>query len=120
MLKTLLHSLKNIESIMAEVDAEIEERLKEYQVELDLVQTIPGVGAKTAGIILSEIGNDMSAYPSQHHLASWAGMSPGNNESAGKKKLKNNARQQNAQARLSRSWVGSDANEEGQLPETQV
>ena len=52
---------------------------------LERIMTIPGVGLKTAEIILAEIGTDMSRFPTAHHLASWAGICPGNNESAGKK-----------------------------------
>lgn len=51
-----------------------------------LLATIPGVGEQVAQTILSEIGVEMSRFPSDGHLASWAGMGPGNNESAGKRK----------------------------------
>jgi len=51
-----------------------------------LLQTIPGVGERVAQTIVSEIGVDMQRFPSDGHLASWAGMCPGNNESAGKRK----------------------------------
>ena len=54
--------------------------------ELELLQTIDGVGKATALTIVSEIGVDMERFPDQHHLASWSGVSPGSNESAGKKK----------------------------------
>lgn len=51
-----------------------------------LLQTIPGVGERVAEVIVSEIGVDMSRFASEAHLSSWAGMSPGNNESAGKRR----------------------------------
>jgi transposase len=51
-----------------------------------LLQTIPGVGERVAEVIVSEIGVDMTRFPSDKHLSSWAGMCPGNNESAGKRK----------------------------------
>jgi transposase len=51
-----------------------------------LLQTIPGVGEHVAEVIVSEIGTDMTRFPSDKHLSSWAGMCPGNNESAGKRK----------------------------------
>ena len=51
-----------------------------------LLQTIPGVGLRVAEVIVSEIGVDMTRFPSDAHLASWAGLCPGNNESAGKRR----------------------------------
>ncbi|WP_240419429.1 IS110 family transposase [Paenibacillus periandrae] len=51
------------------------------------LDTIPGVALKTAQMIVAEIGVDMSIFPTEAHLSSWAGLSPGNNESAGKKKV---------------------------------
>jgi transposase len=51
---------------------------------LALLCTIPGVDRRTAEVLLAEIGTDMSRFPSAGHLASWAGLCPGNNESAGK------------------------------------
>jgi transposase len=53
---------------------------------VELLQTIPGVGDRVAEVIISEIGVEMGHFPSDRHLASWAGMSPGNNESAGKQR----------------------------------
>ncbi len=52
----------------------------------DLVRTIPGIGPLTADVIVAETGADMSQFPTGKHLASWAGTTPGNNESAGKVK----------------------------------
>lgn len=52
---------------------------------LERLMTIPGVGQKSAEVIVSEIGTDMSQFPSARHLASWADICPGNNESAGKR-----------------------------------
>jgi transposase len=53
---------------------------------VELLQTIPGVGERVAEVIISEIGVEMGRFPSDQHLASWAGMCPGNNESAGKRR----------------------------------
>jgi len=53
---------------------------------IGVLQTIPGVGPRAAEVIVSEIGTDMSRFPSAAHLASWAGMCPGNNESGGKRR----------------------------------
>ena len=64
----------------------MEGRLHPFEEDLVLLDTIPGVGMRTAQDIVAEIGTDMERFPTAGHLASWAGMSPGNNESAGKKK----------------------------------
>jgi len=71
---------------IAELNQEIEERMRPFDVELTLLETIPGVGRRTAEDIIAEIGVDMDRFPSDAHISSWAGMSPGNNESAGKRK----------------------------------
>lgn len=88
MLQTIKMSITEKESIIALLDKQIEMHLKDNELELDakLLETIPGVGKDGASYILAEIGNDMGQFPDENHLSSWAGMSPGNNESAGKKK----------------------------------
>ena len=87
MLRTIKKSMANIEGIISEVETQIDEQTTAYEVEIELLQTIPGVGKDTAVGIIAEIGVDMEVFPNEQHLASWAGMSPGNNESAGKKKV---------------------------------
>lgn len=86
MLKTHKRSIEDKEALIAILDEQIDTAVKEYEVELELLQTIPGVGKSSAIGIISEIGADMSQFPDENHLSSWAGMSPGNNESGGKKK----------------------------------
>lgn len=86
MLKTITKSIAQIEILIGDLDHSIDEHLQSHQSALALLQTIPGVGKGSAAVIISEIGDNMDVFPSSHHLASWAGMSPGNNESAGKKK----------------------------------
>ena len=86
MLKTIRKSLAFMESVIADVDQQIEHYLMEFRQEVELLETIPGVGIETATGIIAEMGTDMSVFPDHKHLASWAGMCPGNNESAGKKK----------------------------------
>jgi len=89
MLQLVKKSIKEKEMLIAELDKQIDEHLKANELELsrELLATIPGVGKEGAEYIIAEIGNDMSAFTDEHHLASWAGMCPGNNESAGKKKV---------------------------------
>jgi len=79
-------SIADKERLIERIDAAIEVAIKAYQVEIDLLQTIPGVGKDSAISIISEIGVDMSKFPNENHLSSWAGLSPGNNETGGKKK----------------------------------
>lgn len=86
MLRIIKKSIESKEGLLLEIDEQIDELTKEYSVEIENLQSIPGVGKASAIGIISEIGVDMSVFPNEHHLASWAGMSPGNNESAGKKK----------------------------------
>ena len=86
MLRTILGNIAKTESTIAEIDLKLEAMLEPYNLEKDLLETIPGVGREVAIAIIAEIGTDMSRFPDQKHLASWAGMSPGSNESAGKNK----------------------------------
>ena len=81
--------LARIDQIDATIDSlteRIEDLLDPYEAAVTLLVTIPGVSHRTAQVILAEIGADMSRFPTAGHLASWAGMCPGNNESAGKRK----------------------------------
>jgi transposase len=64
----------------------ITERLRPFEAELQRLETIPGIKRRIAEVLVAEIGVDMSHFPSAGHLASWAGMCPGNQESAGKRK----------------------------------
>lgn len=85
----LTAQLKHIEFMdqqIAELDQEVKERICPFDEELVLLETIPGVGRRTAENIVAEIGVDMDRFPTDAHISSWAGMSPGNNESAGKRK----------------------------------
>ena len=71
---------------VAAIESRIEKLMEPYRVQLDLLKTIPGVKAATAHAVLAEIGPDMSRFPSSAHLVSWAGLCPGQNESAGKRR----------------------------------
>ncbi len=69
-----------------ELDAEVEARQRDDAALIDALDVIPGVGKQSAEVILAEIGTDMSQFKSAKHLSSWAGVSPSQNESAGKRK----------------------------------
>jgi transposase len=86
MIQVSLDHIESLEKIIAGLDQEINRKMKDYHHEFELLQTIPGVKEQGASSILAEIGAEMDIFPSEGHLSAWAGMSPGNNESAGKKK----------------------------------
>ena len=86
MLGSQLRHIDYLDEEIARLDEEVKTRMLPFEEELELVDTIPGVGRRTAEQILAEIGTDMSQFPSAAHLCSWAGLAPGNNESAGKRK----------------------------------
>jgi transposase len=75
-----------LERAIQKLDEQIDQILENYREEMDLIQTVPGIKQTTAASILAEIGTDMHQFPTPAHLSSWAGLSPGNHESAGKKK----------------------------------
>jgi transposase len=81
----MLHRLEGIEAALAELDGVIAAACRPWAHQLELLQTIPGVGEKVAQVIIAETGGDMSRFPSAEHLASWAGLAPGVHESAGKR-----------------------------------
>lgn len=101
-----LDHLEFLEKSIADLEADMEQYFAPYQAQEELLQTIPGVGPNVAKVILAEIGTDMSVFPSASHLSSWAGVSPGNHESAGKKKVENHARQPGIKIRTSGSRMG--------------
>lgn len=89
LLQELLCQYDQLDEAIARTTTEIQRQLQEspdpcLPQALDLLQTIPGVGARVAETLVSEIGTDMTHFPTAGHLASWAGMCPGNHESAGK------------------------------------
>ncbi len=86
MLRQIYSHIDYLTRQIANIDEQIKVTLQADTSLIELLCSIPGVSQKSAIKILSEIGTDMSVFESEKHLASWAGMSPGNNESAGKKK----------------------------------
>jgi len=84
MLKAHLEHIDHLDAQMKKLDEQIDEVMAPFVHQRDLLTTIPGVNKKAAEIIIAEIGVDMTKFPTSGHLASWAGMCPGNNESAGK------------------------------------
>jgi transposase len=78
-----LRHLADLDALIESLDKEIKERLQPVRELIELVSSIPGVGGRTAEVILVEIGSDMARFGSSRQLASWAGMCPGNYEGAG-------------------------------------
>jgi len=85
LLRQLLDHLKFTESKMAEIEVEIDRRMRPFEEEVARLCTIPGVERVTAWGLLAEIGFNMEQFPTSAHLASWAGLCPGSFESAGKR-----------------------------------
>ena len=85
-LDELMRHIEEIEARIARFDARLLEGLAAEQSALALLQTLPGVDLIGAAMLLVEIGTDMAAFGSADRLASWVGICPGNNESAGKRK----------------------------------
>jgi transposase len=81
-----LAHIDDLDALIAEVSAEIAGRLRPFDEALERLDTLPGVGRYTAEVLLAELGPDMSRFRTARHLASWAGMCPGNHESAGRRK----------------------------------
>jgi transposase len=84
LLAQILAHIDFLEEALQVVQAEIDQRLGSYGEAVERLQTIPGVGEIAAAVILAEIGPDMSRFASAKHLASWAGLCPGNRQSGGK------------------------------------
>lgn len=85
-LRRHLQTFDHIQAMVAEIDAEVAALLEPFRRQVELLDTIPGVDVGTAQVIIAEIGVDMSRFPTAGHLVSWAGLSPRNDESAGKKR----------------------------------
>lgn len=84
-LQELLSQIESLDATIAKFNEQIQEYCRPFEAAVERLDTIPGVGRETAEIIVSEIGTDMSRFPTADHLASWAGVAPGNKESAGKR-----------------------------------
>ena len=92
LIKMSMEHIEYMEKQILELDLQIGKLTNNNKIKgaVELLDTVPGVDEVAAEVIIAEIGTDMSKFPSAEHLASWAGVSPGNNESAGKRKWKDN------------------------------
>jgi transposase len=97
LLSELLAQIDGIEDTIRHFDAQIHQARAADAEVAALLDTIPGIGPGTAEVLLAEIGTDMSRFPSAASLAAWAGLAPGNNESAG--------HQRSGRARKGNVWL---------------
>jgi transposase len=86
LLRTLLDQIEALEGLIARFDARIEQAMAPFAEATQHLQGIPGVGEQSAEVIVAEVGTDMSQFPTAGHLSSWAGLCPGNDQSAGKQR----------------------------------
>ena len=86
MLRAHLTHIDQLSAAIDGLDGRIAHVMSPFAAQAERLTTIPGVGRRTAEVIIAEIGVDMTQFPTAAHLASWAGMCPGNYESAGKRK----------------------------------
>jgi transposase len=86
LIRAVLDHIDDMARRIAELDDIIRDEMEKYDAAIELLDGVPGIGVASAQTILAEIGLDMSRFPTAGHLAVWAGLSPGNNQSAGKRK----------------------------------
>src|SRR5215212_4583334 len=86
LLRLHLDQIDALDAAVARIDREVEADLGPFRAAVELLTSIPGVGALAAQVIVAEIGLDMGRFPSAGHLVSWAGLCPRNDESAGKRR----------------------------------
>ena len=85
-LTELLCQIDSLDASIERLEAAIEERMAPFQEAVVLLDGVPGIAETTAHVILSEIGTDMSRFPTAAHLCAWAGVAPGNHQSGGKQR----------------------------------
>lgn len=86
MLGQIQSHLEYLEKQVIAIEHQMDQLLQDHDQEVELLKDIPGIDDKAAKKVLSEIGTNMEVFPSEKHLSKWAGICPGNNETAGKKK----------------------------------
>jgi transposase len=86
LLNMQLDHLKDLQENLQETEGQIQENFSQFQGPIQLLDSIPGIDLTAAYAILAEIGKEMAAFPTAQHICSWAGLAPGNHESAGKKR----------------------------------
>jgi transposase len=104
LLRLQLQRLADVRRDLDLLDEHLDQLMAPYAAEIDALQEIPGIAELTARVIVSELGVDLSSFADEHHLAAWAGLVPGNNESAGKRR---NTRLRKGNPNLKAALVGA-------------
>ena len=86
LLAQIIDHIDDLNRRIGELDKLVQEYMAEYEAAIEAIDEIPGIARRSAEVILAEIGLDMSRFPSAAHLCSWAGVCPGNYQSAGRRK----------------------------------
>ena len=86
LLAQIIDHIDDLNRRIGELDKLVQEYMTEYESAIEAIDEIPGIARRSAEVILAEIGTDMSRFPSAAHLCSWAGVCPGNYQSAGRRK----------------------------------
>lgn len=86
LIRAILDHIDDMTRRIQDIDGIINGQMKDYEDAIQKLEELPGIGRRSAEVILAEIGMDMSRFPTAGHLAAWSGLAPGNNESAGKRK----------------------------------
>lgn len=86
MLRLHLAHIDHLNALIEGIESQIEAKIGPFNDACRRLTTIPGVGEMTAEVLIAEIGIDMTVFPTAQHLASWCGVCPGNNRSAGKQR----------------------------------
>lgn len=111
MLRLLWKELASVEELIAQVERKIEEVTRPLAPRIEQMDPVPGVDRRIAEVVLAEVGADVSPFPTHQHLASWAGMSPGNEESAGKRRTGRTTQGNRwlRQALVQAAWAGGQS-----------
>jgi transposase len=113
MLRAHLSHIDYLDGQIAALDSEVDRVMAPFADQVRRLMTIPGVGTRTAEVVIAEMGVDMGRFPTSGHLASWAGLCPGQHESAGKSKS-GRARKGNSALRVAlceAAWAGVRKND---------
>jgi transposase len=116
----ILAHIDDLDETIATLSARIEQLIAPYAAKVALLDTIPGIDRRAAEVIVAEIGPDMGQFPSAAHLASWAGVCPGNNESAGKHRSGRTRKGPRVAGRLPERGRQGGQPDQGHLPERPV